>query len=331
MHYILHMLRLKQLVRIARALRAKSSIALLAYVAWHRIAGRRENIIRPNQEGESEAKTPTYSVTPGDHSTLAASIPKIIFQTWKNRTDLPPNYRYWSNTLRALNPQHEYVLWDDKDNRAFIDREFPWFLPQYDSYPREIFRADIIRLFFLYRFGGLYADLDTECLRPIDTSLAGARVVLGRMGTDSEFPHSIPNAMMASAPFELFWLLAIAMAIERVQEINGNTEIMRHKGPEALTGPILIKDAFDYYVREPEIAIRQRADRVLRHIPHAAEVRASDIRLLDPTRWYPLDWSNFVHELFRREIISRRCIPSPGAARWLFPKAELVTYWTHSW
>jgi mannosyltransferase OCH1-like enzyme len=179
-----------------------------------------------------------------DTSQQAGSIPKIVFQTWKTRQP-PTNFTYWSTSFQRLNPDFQHVLWDDADNREFIASDYPWFLTFYDSYPREIFRADIVRFFFLYRFGGLYADLDTECLRPLGQTLARADIVLGRMGNDPTFPHSIPNAMMASAPGQLFWLLAIAIAIERIIEC-GNVQRMDDNGPEQLTGPILLRDAVDW-------------------------------------------------------------------------------------
>lgn len=265
---------------------------------------------------------------PSAEAAADGGIPRIIFQTWKTRGDLPANYTYWSATFRYLNPDYEHLLWDDLDNREFIASDFPWFLRYYDGYPREIFRADIVRLFFLYRFGGLYADLDTECLRPLDTVLSGAQVILGRMGDDPHFAHSVPNAMMASAPRQLFWPLAIAMAIERFERC-GDADTMRALGPEALTGPILVKDAFDFYCANDEGAVRRRAARVLQWL--GGEAIAGKLMLLEPTAWYPLDWNNAIHDLFRREMLAKHFIPTPELARRLFPKSSLVTYWTHSW
>jgi len=39
-------------------------------------------------------------------------------------------------------------------------KEYPWFLETFDSYPYNIERADVIRYFALYHFGGIYLDLD---------------------------------------------------------------------------------------------------------------------------------------------------------------------------
>jgi inositol phosphorylceramide mannosyltransferase catalytic subunit len=321
----------RRIVRIWQGLRAGSSYAMLYQVLLSKLFRR-----APAATGDasrvqpSEVDTARLPRTVPRTATADGGIPKIIFQTWKTRDRLPTNYRYWSATFRTHNPQHDYVLWDDADNREFIREDFPWFLPYYDGYPREIFRADIVRLFFLFRFGGLYADLDTECLRPLDSVLTGAQLVLGRMGEDTQFAHSVPNAMMASAPRQLFWLLAVAMAIERIRECGGS-DGMRARGPEDLTGPILVKNAYDYYTASSETAVRERAAWVLQQVHDPASVVAGKILLLGPSAWYPLDWNNAVHDLFRREMLSKRFIPNAKLARQLFPESSLVTYWTHSW
>ncbi|MEG8053191.1 glycosyltransferase [Sphingomonas aerolata] len=100
----------------------------------------------------------------------------------ESRSVIPGNYRHWRQTFVDTNPDSSRAAWDDADNRAFIADRFAWALPVYDSYPQEIFRADAVRFFFLLEFGGLYADMDTECLRPIRPSASTGAVVLCRMG-----------------------------------------------------------------------------------------------------------------------------------------------------
>jgi hypothetical protein len=150
------------------------------------------------------------------------------------------------------------------------------------------------------------------------------------MGRDTTFRHSIPNAMMASAPGQLFWLLAIAMAIERIAECGGVARV-NDLGPEQLTGPVLLKDAVDYYVASFADDVRKRAEPVLRHVAVRSPLAASKVLILDPAEWYPVDWNNPIHDFFRREMLAKRFIPEAAYVKRLFPKASLVTYWTHSW
>jgi mannosyltransferase OCH1-like enzyme len=259
-------------------------------------------------------------------------IPKIVFQTWKSRLDLPDNYRYWRSTFLKNNPDFQCLLWDDADNRAFIKNQFPWFLPVYDRFPAEIFRVDAVRPFFLLRYGGLYADMDTECLRPVATIKASGDVVLGQMGPDLAFEHSIPNAIMASKPSQLFWALFIAMMIARADELV-NPAAMGRRRVEYCTGSVLLREALECYHSESEIRVRERAQPVIRRLSEELQARlhAGKVELLSPTLWYPINWNDRLHLRLRRELISQRVILGPAEALALFPNSVLVTYWTHSW
>lgn len=250
-------------------------------------------------------------------------MPRAIFQTWKSRSQLPANFSHWQATMRALNPTYGYTIWDDDDNRRFIESEFPWFLDCYDGYPAEIFRADAIRYFYLYTYGGVYADLDTECLLPIDGLLAqDGDIILGRMG-DPSFAHSIPNAIMLARPRQPFWLLVMAMMLqERAQS-----------RPEYATGPVLLRKAVELYGEERHDA-DHAVDRIARRLrdDQRGQQARSRIAILPPSAFYPINWGDPIHDRFvRQPIVSQQRLPSHEEARSLFPKSTMVTYWAHSW
>lgn len=54
---------------------------------------------------------------------------------------------------------------------AFITEFYPWFLPTFLNYGKQINQADAVRPFILQKLGGVYLDLDTQCIRPMDVSL----------------------------------------------------------------------------------------------------------------------------------------------------------------
>jgi inositol phosphorylceramide mannosyltransferase catalytic subunit len=260
-------------------------------------------------------------------------ISKIIFQTWKSRIDIPAIYRYWRDTFLKNNTEFQCVLWDDDDNREFIADNFAWFLPIYDGLPANIFRADAVRPFFLFFYGGMYADMDTECLRPLWTMPLKGDVILGQMGSDLIcFEQSVPNAIMASKPFQLFWLLVIALMTEKFKLFEKNQNLKTVQ-PETLTGPILLHEAFNYYQSESEQNIRLRTRSIICNLPErlSVRVRVGCIELLPPDVWYPMDWTNPFHRRVRHSVLSRGMPLSPAEACSLFPEAYLVTYWTHSW
>jgi mannosyltransferase OCH1-like enzyme len=254
-------------------------------------------------------------------------IPKILFQTWKSKTAVPANFAYWAATFRSQNPSYDYRLWDDADNRALVARHYPWFLGTYDAYPAEIYRVDAVRYFFLYHHGGVYADLDTECLQPLDPVLDVADVVLGRMGTNPNFKHSLPNAVMLSAPRQEFWLLVMSLLLDPLPPVG--------HGPESVTGPVLLKRAHRMYARravDPEVARRIGAIRAKLPAALAPNAQPSRVAAMPGHVFFPLDWNDRIHDrLFRK--------PMMRDGRWLdrqtilsyFPQSLTVSYWAHSW
>jgi mannosyltransferase OCH1-like enzyme len=122
---------------------------------------------------ESELTQVTY--TQDEHGQLVPDrpllIPKIIHQTYKNET-IPAGWLHPQQTVKDLHPDYEYILWTDDSAHEFIKENYVWFLPTYESYPYPIMRADVIRYFILYHFGGVYIDLDNGCDRKLDPLLA---------------------------------------------------------------------------------------------------------------------------------------------------------------
>src|SRR5215831_19373076 len=86
-------------------------------------------------------------------------IPRRIIQTDKSR-DLSLLARAATTSLRLLNPDFEYLFFDDAQVEEFIDAEFPEYRPVFDSFPVRIQRYDLFRYLAVYRFGGFYFDTD---------------------------------------------------------------------------------------------------------------------------------------------------------------------------
>lgn len=94
-------------------------------------------------------------------STDGLPIPRIIHQTWKTSDlstyPLKPNSRdYWQLEY----PQWQVMLWTDADIDQLIWQEYRWLYATYKAYPYNVERADIARLVFLHKYGGVYVDLD---------------------------------------------------------------------------------------------------------------------------------------------------------------------------
>ena len=57
-------------------------------------------------------------------------------------------------------------------------------------------RADTARYLYMHRHGGVYADLDTVDMLPMEDLLrtvpSGQAAVLAMMSKDEDFPHNLP-------------------------------------------------------------------------------------------------------------------------------------------
>lgn len=252
------------------------------------------------------------------------TIPPILFQTWKTRINLPPIFALCRESFESMSPNFAKPLWGDSDNREFVKRNFDWFLSVYNSYSAEIYRADSIRYFFLYAFGGVYADLDVMCLQPLEALTSSRMVLLGRMGTNTSMPHSIPNAIMASPARHPFWLLVIALMMQAVKQ--------NPKGrPEYLTGPVILKQAHDIWTNNSTQA-RQLIQAIVAKLPPQLEPgEESTVKVLEGYHWFPFDWTDPFHQKFRQGMISQKQHPSIQQCKRLFPNSQMTTFWSHSW
>src|SRR6202022_1113897 len=95
---------------------------------------------------------------PNDEPMQQPISPRII-QTAKHR-NLSLKQRAMTTNLRLLNPDYDWLFFDNEDVEGFIDREFPQHRQVFDSFRFPIQRYDFFRYLAVYRLGGFYFDLD---------------------------------------------------------------------------------------------------------------------------------------------------------------------------
>src|SRR2546426_1369956 len=102
-------------------------------------------------------------------------IPTRIIQTAKHR-DLSLKQRAMTTNLRLLNPDYDYLFFDNEDVERFIDREFPQHRHVFDSFRFPIQRCDFFRYLAVYRLGGFYFDLDVLLASELSSLLSNGCV-----------------------------------------------------------------------------------------------------------------------------------------------------------
>lgn len=103
-------------------------------------------------------------------------IPKIIWQTHEwDYQDLPEVFKKTSHTWKNLNPEWEYRYFNAKDRKDFIEEYYPILLETYLEpiflEPIKVRQADIWRYCVVHKYGGVYADMDSVCIKPLDYML----------------------------------------------------------------------------------------------------------------------------------------------------------------
>lgn len=109
---------------------------------------------------------------------LNTNICKIIHQTCKDNKP-PKKYQKFIDSWKDKHPDYEYKLWTDEDNDNLVRTDFPEFYEMYKGFGHFMMRVDFARYCILYKYGGLYVDLDFECIKPIDMLLCNRDIVLG--------------------------------------------------------------------------------------------------------------------------------------------------------
>ena len=165
-------------------------------------------------------------------------IPKLIHQTWKS-ADLPADA---SDTWRRLGAGWEWRLWTDADLLTLVRDHYPHLEPLYLSYPNNVQRADLGRYMVLDRYGGIYADLDTECLTSPDALTQEQRVVLSE--EPLEHVHHVLaygldrlyfNGVMAGPARHPFWAHLIGLVQRCAHSLH---DVLESTGPAVLTGAV---------------------------------------------------------------------------------------------
>jgi mannosyltransferase OCH1-like enzyme len=95
-------------------------------------------------------------------------IPFKIFQTHKSQAYIDSNktlqnaQNTWKNTAQVGHGTYEF--YDNEQMDVFMKNEYPEIYEDFSTLPLMVMKADLWRYCIIYKYGGIYADADTECL-----------------------------------------------------------------------------------------------------------------------------------------------------------------------
>lgn len=151
-------------------------------------------------------KDPTWVVlqkpadgTPAD----SHKVPHVILQTYHDIRTIPSKV---AENLERYAPNYERRIYNDADAKAFLESYFvPEVYKAFRALTRGPHKADLLRYCLLYVHGGVYLDIKTELVRPLDGLFADGTIttILSRKHTE------IYQGVIAAPPRQVVFLALI--------------------------------------------------------------------------------------------------------------------------
>lgn len=94
-------------------------------------------------------------------------IPKIIHYCWLSGEEYPQDVKKNIASWKVMLPDYEFMLWDGKR----LDSPKSVWIQQAVENNKFAFASDLIRLYAVYTYGGIYLDSDVEVLKSFDDLL----------------------------------------------------------------------------------------------------------------------------------------------------------------
>jgi mannosyltransferase OCH1-like enzyme len=159
-------------------------------------------------------------------------IPKIIWQTnYTNKVTLPIYINYLFNRLLSLDYEYRYVSTEGRLEflEKYADQEI---VESYKQLTNGASQADFWRVFVLYKYGGIYMDIDAHIVWPLSRLLKEDKelFILTRKGTYN-------NYFIATMPQNKVFKDALDIIVDNIK--NKNIE----GGVYSLTGPVVFNRA----------------------------------------------------------------------------------------
>lgn len=171
------------------------------------------------------------------------AIPRHIWQTSRS-LPLSDRANVTVSSWIDKNPTWKHMIATDDDVEAFFRTKFPPnVFEAFSKLPLGVMKADTFRLAVVYYYGGVYADVDTECVLPIDEWVGPAQIEGCTAIVAMESYNSFANWAFAAAPRHPVFKRALDRVVEKVEQDGGVVPkdahfVAAYTGPPVLTAAI---------------------------------------------------------------------------------------------
>lgn len=239
-------------------------------------------------------------------------IPKIIHQSWET-LDIPAHLVPFRQSIISVNPTYDVRLYDSRMRREYIDMHMPELMPTFDKLMFGVAETDFWSMVAVYVEGGFYADLDMECLKPIDIFATTERALLTietkvmpqrQRELGYELPFQIATCMFGAPPRHPF----VKAFIDRMVENVTARQITHTDHVEDTTGPRALARLF-YELKHPDVDVLEQIYWVAPSIYLRRPLVSQNIHFFHhfDGAWKP----KRARPSLRRQIIERNRLPNP--------------------
>lgn len=148
--------------------------------------------------------------------------PHLIHQIWINDNDIPyERYKkHWIDSWKLHNPSCKHIIWYKNDVYKLIKSDYEWFYTCFCELPSETARADCFRCILMHKFGGLYADLDSVCMQPLDHLFVSSNEIDG-----------VYNNLLVAIPGHSFFIDFLRHHVLKFSQTPLKNKILKFTGP----------------------------------------------------------------------------------------------------
>jgi mannosyltransferase OCH1-like enzyme len=164
-------------------------------------------------------------------------IPKQIFVTFSPEyEELPQIIKDNIENTKLKNTDYTVNYYSDTDAEKFIYENFPEYIGDYKTLVPGAYKADLLRLLLLYKYGGVYNDIGHVYLEPVNKFISSNEklVVCKDSGLPNLPPYLLHNAIIASIPKHDMIKKAIDVVIENIRNRFYGNSGLEPTGPGAL-------------------------------------------------------------------------------------------------
>lgn len=179
-------------------------------------------------------------------------IPKIIHQTApKEKKKWHPIWKICHESWKKCFNESDFthILWTDEDSDNLVKNEFNEYWEYYNKLPFRIMKKDIASMLILYKYGGIWSDIDVYCYSNFYSKLTHNFYLLESY---PEIDLNVESIIMCSYPKNPFYLACVWHSIIKSQEFDFNiVNYFEHEMADHCTifttGPGLTDNVYEKY------------------------------------------------------------------------------------